>query len=130
MKGLTARQREVFDFIRSFIHTNRYPPTIREIALNFGFSVKGSYDHVKALQKKGFIRCAGNRSRAIEVVADTEADQAAERAPNLVSVPVLGHRGRGQAPLRRGEPHGLDPGARRLAEEGPALRPAGRAATA
>jgi repressor LexA len=86
MKGLTTRQREVFDFIRSFIHTKRYPPTIREIALNFGFSVKGSYDHVKALQKKGFIRCAGNRSRAIEVVADAEA----ERAPNLVSVPVLG----------------------------------------
>jgi repressor LexA len=86
MKGLTTRQREVFDFIRSFIRSKRYPPTIREIAENFGFSVKGSYDHVKALQKKGFIRCAGNRSRAIEVVADAEAD----RAPNLVSVPVLG----------------------------------------
>jgi repressor LexA len=86
MKGMTTRQREVFDFIRSFIRTNRYPPTIREIALSFGFSVKGSYDHVKALQKKGFIRCAGNRSRAIEVVADAEA----ERQPNLVSVPVLG----------------------------------------
>lgn len=86
MKGLTARQREVFDFIRAYIRTKRYPPTIREIAVNFGFSVKGSYDHVKALQRKGFIRCAGNRSRAIEVVADAEA----ERAPNLVSVPVLG----------------------------------------
>ena len=86
MKGLTARQREVFDFIRTFIHTKRYPPTIREIAVNFGFSVKGSFDHVKALQKKGFIRCAGNRSRAIEVVADAEA----ERQPNLVSIPVLG----------------------------------------
>jgi repressor LexA len=86
MKGLTTRQREVFDFIRSFIRANRYPPTIREIAVNFGFSVKGGFDHVKALQKKGFIRCAGNRSRAIEVVADTEA----ERQPNLVSVPVLG----------------------------------------
>jgi repressor LexA len=86
MKGLTARQREVFDFIRSFIRSKRYPPTIREIAVNFGFSVKGSYDHVKALQKKGFIRCAGNRSRAIEVIADTDA----ERQPNLVSVPVLG----------------------------------------
>ncbi|MCX7031194.1 MAG: transcriptional repressor LexA [Spirochaetes bacterium] len=86
MKGLTTRQREVFDFIRWFISSKHYPPTIREIAVNFAFSVKGSYDHVKALQKKGFIRCAGNRSRAIEVVADTEA----ERQPNLVSVPVLG----------------------------------------
>jgi len=86
MKGLTTRQREVFDFIRSFIRTSRYPPTIREIALHFGFSVKGGFDHVKALQKKGFIRCAGNRSRTIEVVADAEAD----RQPNLLSVPVLG----------------------------------------
>ena len=32
MKGLTLRQREVFDFIREFIRLNRYPPTIREIA--------------------------------------------------------------------------------------------------
>jgi repressor LexA len=86
MKGLTTRQREVFDFIRSFIRSKRYPPTIREVAENFGFSVKGGYDHVKALQKKGVIRCAGNLSRAIEIVADAEAD----RAPNLVSVPVLG----------------------------------------
>ena len=28
MKGLTQRQREVFDFIREFIRLNRYPPTI------------------------------------------------------------------------------------------------------
>ena len=42
MKGLTQRQREVFDFIREFIHRNRYPPTIREIAVNFRFSVKGT----------------------------------------------------------------------------------------
>ena len=52
MKGLTLRQREVFDFIREFIRQNRYPPTIREIATHFQFSVKGSYDHVKALERR------------------------------------------------------------------------------
>ena len=85
MKGLTERQREVFDFIREFIHKNRYPPTIREIADNFRFSVKGSYDHVKALEKKGYLRCHGNRSRAIEVVRDAEADK-----EQMASVPLLG----------------------------------------
>jgi len=86
MKGLTQRQREVFDFIRKFIHTNRYPPTIREIAMNFRFSVKGSYDHVKALAKKGYIRCHENRSRAIEVLRDTETEKDA-----VVAVPLLGN---------------------------------------
>jgi len=85
MKGLTQRQREVFDFIREFIHKNRYPPTIREIAVNFRFSVKGSYDHVKALEKKGYIRCHGNRSRAIEIMRDAEADK-----DEMASVPLLG----------------------------------------
>jgi len=85
MKGLTQRQREVYDFIREFIHRNHYPPTIREIATNFRFSVKGSYDHVKALEKKGWLRCHGNRSRTIEIVRDAEADR-----EEVVSVPLLG----------------------------------------
>ena len=85
MKGLTQRQREVFDFIREFIHKNRYPPTIREIAVNFKFSVKGSYDHVKALERKGYLRCHGNRSRAIEVIRDAEAEK-----EEMASVPLLG----------------------------------------
>ncbi|HVP19433.1 MAG TPA: transcriptional repressor LexA [Spirochaetia bacterium] len=85
MKGITLRQREVFDFIREFIHKNRYPPTMREIAINFRFSVKGSYDHVKALEKKGYLRCHENRSRAIEIIRDAEADK-----DEMASVPLLG----------------------------------------
>jgi len=86
MKGLTQRQREVFDFIRDFIRTNRYPPTIREIATNFHFSVKGSYDHVKALEKKGFLKSHENRSRALEVVRGAETDEEA-----VAPVPLLGN---------------------------------------
>ncbi len=87
MKGLTQRQREVFDFIRGFIRANRYPPTIREIATNFQFSVKGSYDHLKALEKKGFLRCHENRSRAIEITGEPEE----EKESRLSSVPLLGN---------------------------------------
>jgi len=87
MKGLTDRQREVLDFIRGFIRANRYPPTIREIATNFSFSVKGSYDHVKALERKGFLRCHENRSRAIEITEEPEA----EKETRLNSIPLLGN---------------------------------------
>lgn len=87
MKGLTERQREVFDFIRGFIRTNRYPPTIREIATSFRFSIKGSYDHVKALERKGFLRCHENRSRAIEITDEPEG----ERESKLSSIPLLGN---------------------------------------
>ncbi len=86
MKGLTQRQREVFDFIREFIRTNRYPPTIREIATHFHFSVKGSYDHVKALEKKGFLKSHENRSRALEIVRGAETDEEA-----VTPVPLLGN---------------------------------------
>ncbi len=85
MKGLTQRQREVFEFIREFISRNRYPPMMWEIAVNFHFSVKGSYDHVKALEKKGYLRCHANRSRAIEIIRDEEPER-----QETTSVPLLG----------------------------------------
>ena len=48
--------------------------------------MKGSYDHVHALEKKGFLRCQENRSRAIEIIRDAEADK-----EEVASVPLLGN---------------------------------------
>jgi repressor LexA len=84
VKGVTKRQDEVLDFIKEFLLRNKFPPTIREIANHFEISVKGAYDHIKALEKKGFIHCNQNRSRAIEVLVDND-----EESP-MVSVPILG----------------------------------------
>jgi repressor LexA len=51
---------------------------------SFSISVKGAYDHVKALERKQFIKLDNNRSRTIEVLGDEgEADR-------TVDVPVLG----------------------------------------
>ena len=86
MKVPTKRQNEVLDFIKSYIDEHKYPPTIRETAAHFGISVKGAYDHVKALEKKGVISCDTNRSRAIEIV---EADSSGE--DKHVEFPLLGH---------------------------------------
>ena len=83
MKGVTKRQDEVLDFIKEFLLRNKFPPTIREIANHFEISVKGAYDHIKALEKKGFIHCNQNRSRAIEVLSETDEEAL------VVSIPIL-----------------------------------------
>ncbi|MEI6385361.1 MAG: transcriptional repressor LexA [Spirochaetota bacterium] len=84
MKALTARQAEILRFLVSFHEEHGYPPTIREIAHQFEISVKGAYDHVKALEKKERIRVGEGRSRAIEIVG-TE-----RQARRISEVPLLG----------------------------------------
>ena len=85
MKRLTARQGEVLDYIRHFVGDNAYPPTIREIAAHFGISVKGAYDHMKALQKKGYLEASGGRSRGIRIIKREDAEPAEVR-----EIPILG----------------------------------------
>jgi len=66
-KPLTARQREVLDFIKANMHL--YSPTIREIAKEFSFrSPQGVVTHLDALERKGWIRRARSRTRGIEVL--------------------------------------------------------------
>ena len=85
MKKLTERQEEVLSFIKEFINTNKYPPTMREIASSFQITANGAYDHVKALEKKGKIHCDVNRSRAIGIINDEEEKE------EIIVVPLLGN---------------------------------------
>jgi repressor LexA len=86
MKELTQRQGEVLTFISDYIKSHYYPPTIREVAEHFFISVKGAYDHVSALKKKGKLKLDGRRSRTMEVVRD-EADRETD---GFAEVPILG----------------------------------------
>ena len=86
MKELTKRQNEVLDFIKKYHGIHHYPPTIREIAANFKISVKGAYDHVKALEKKGSIKSGSSKSRAIEIVQDKNSIN----FNSIIDVPLLG----------------------------------------
>jgi repressor LexA len=88
MKELTERQREVLSFISAFAKSHTYPPTIREIADHFSISVKGAYDHLNALKKKGYLRLEDKRSRTIEVVHTATEEQ--EASEQLVQIPILG----------------------------------------
>ena len=84
LKDLTDRQRQILSFIQEHIQKNNYPPTVRETARAFSISVKGAYDHIKALEKKGYIKTAEKRSRAIELISPPKANAA------VVEIPLLG----------------------------------------
>jgi len=65
---LTSKQQKVFNFIQEKIRRN-IPPTIREIAEELGFSSTGTVrDYLTALQKKGYLKRASHKSRAIELL--------------------------------------------------------------
>lgn len=71
-KELTDRQKEILEFIASFLKDKGYPPTIREICSNFNISSTfGVKRHLEALQKKGYISIDGNASRAIRILNRT-----------------------------------------------------------
>jgi SOS-response transcriptional repressor LexA len=66
---LTSRQREALDFIKSCIASRGYPPTLREIGEHMGIrSTNGVHDHLKALERKGYIVREELKSRSVTIV--------------------------------------------------------------
>ncbi len=68
MQGLTRRQAEVLDVIRSHIADTGYPPTRADIASELGFrSANAAEEHLKALARKGAIEVIPGTSRGIRL---------------------------------------------------------------
>ena len=66
---LTARQREIYEFIREAVRGESRPPTMREIGERFSISsTNGVREALEVLEKKGYIRRAPFVSRGIELV--------------------------------------------------------------
>src|ERR1700729_2923685 len=66
MQGLTQRQQMVLDFIRQSITDRGYPPTLREIGNFMGIrSTNGVNDHLRALERKGYLTREDMKSRAL-----------------------------------------------------------------
>lgn len=81
--ALTRRQREVYDFICSFVADKGYSPSLEEIGANFNLSsVATVHKHVQHLVEKRFLRKGWNRSRSVEPVE--------QASPGTVSLPLLG----------------------------------------
>jgi repressor LexA len=66
MVGLTQRQQMVLDYIRQSIVDRGYPPTLREIGARMGIrSTNGVNDHLRALERKGYLTREDMKSRAL-----------------------------------------------------------------
>jgi repressor LexA len=86
--ALTDRQREILDFITRSIAKRGYPPTLREIGSHFGIkSTNGVNDHLRALEKKGYLHREDLKSRALRPIVSTG---------QTVEVPILGKVAAGQ----------------------------------
>ncbi|HOU93292.1 MAG TPA: transcriptional repressor LexA [Polyangiaceae bacterium] len=92
MQGLTKRQLQTLDFIRHSIEARGYPPTLREIGEHMGIrSTNGVNDHLRALERKGYLRREDMKSRALRVVEDSPpAPARGEDDEELMTVQVLG----------------------------------------
>ena len=88
---LTDRQREILDFITQSIRERGYPPTLREIGLHFGIkSTNGVNDHLRALEKKGYLQREDLKSRALRPVGARGPMRAPSREEDMVDVPLVG----------------------------------------
>jgi repressor LexA len=66
---LTARQRQILDWIRAFIDSRGMPPTRAEIASALGFSTPSSAeDHLQALARKGVLELIPGAARGLRLI--------------------------------------------------------------
>src|SRR5579862_8790615 len=106
MQGLTHRQQMVLDFIRESIADRGYPPTLREIGARMGIrSTNGVNDHLRALERKGYLTREDMKSRALRPAPFVDGEGRNERGGSshgpgsnegpandvdLIEIPVVG----------------------------------------
>ena len=77
MEKLTARQRQVLEFIREEVVDTGMPPTVAEITAAMGVSsTNGIRGHLQALERKGAIELVPNASRGIRLLDQPESEEA------------------------------------------------------
>jgi len=67
MDNLTDRQQAILDFLKAYAARHGYPPTFREIGEHFRFGWAAARTHLKAIERKGFLKIIPSKSRGIEL---------------------------------------------------------------
>jgi repressor LexA len=86
VRELTARQREILGFIRTFTDREGVSPTVREIGDRFKMTPRAAFDHLSALERKGALerRVTSRRASRTLVLKDRKA------GVDSVMIPILG----------------------------------------
>ena len=89
-KEMTARQEEIYEYIKKYSKENHMPPTVREIGNHFDISsTNGVRSILAALIKKGYINRSPRLSRGIEILSD-DKESNKEVASNTIEIPIVG----------------------------------------
>ena len=98
MQKLTQRQKMVLEFIQTTIDTDGYPPTLREIGNFMGIrSTNGVNDHLRALERKGYLTRKDMKSRTLRptrmverLLKGTTPIVAELDESDLIEIPIVG----------------------------------------
>lgn len=102
---LTPRQSEALGIIMAHIRDHGFPPSLREMGDQMGIaSTNGVSDHLRVLERKGYIELQRGKSRAIKVLWEQDdgklpSDEPPELPPEVTS----GHMSRAAVMLLRGD---------------------------
>lgn len=92
-KNITAKQKEILEYIKEEILKRGYPPAVREICEAVHLkSTSSVHSHLETLEKNGYIRRDPTKPRAIEICDDSFQMVRKE----MVSLPVVGTVAAGQ----------------------------------
>lgn len=88
MNKLTKRQEDTLNFVKEYIVSHGYPPTVREIAIAINVSSPATVQaHLDGLAEKGYIKKGNNKNRTIELMVENEFMPKNEQ---IIDVPLLG----------------------------------------
>ncbi len=99
---ISAKQREILEFIKAEILQRGYPPAVREICEAVQLkSTSSVHSHLETLEKNGFIRRDPTKPRAIEIMDEDFQSVRTEsfhtnNTPEMVNIPVVGTVAAGQ----------------------------------
>ncbi len=86
MEKLTNRQKDVLDYIKSYVAHHGYPPAVREIGKALGLNSPATIQsHISALESKGYIKKTNAKYRSLEIIGNNEYAN-----EDVVQVPLLG----------------------------------------
>ncbi len=86
VKDLTKRQKEIFDYIGTYLSKHGYPPTVREIGKAVGLHSSSTvHAHLSKLESLGVLRRDPSKPRALEVMV-----QRAKKAVRPSGLPLVG----------------------------------------
>lgn len=88
MEQLTKRQNDILVYIKKYMVSHGFPPTIREIGAALDLSSPATiHAHLANLEKKGFIKKQDSKNRTLELLVDNEFE---EKNDLIAEVPLLG----------------------------------------